>query len=116
MGITVFVKHYVTEVGMKFVSEDWFPAVSTIIRQQPGFVYIAGKKGFEKSDCFCIELQFENAAALDTWVRSPLHEKFIQQLNHFKDCRSRDYWVWARYEGNEYMDCTPKTGGFFNIV
>lgn len=97
--LTVYVKHYLTDHGIHYFKNEWFPEVSSVIAQQPGFVSIVYDINQKEKDLIDIVLKFQDDDTLDAWIAVPIHDNLIKALDVF---RSRDYWEAAR--ADEHAD------------
>lgn len=84
--IVVYVRHYLTEEGMRYFTEKWYPHVIEVVKSKEGFISIECKI---EGDLAFIDLRFATEKSLDSWCREPDHELLISSLDRY---RSRDYW------------------------
>src|SRR5258706_5606759 len=87
--IIVYVKHYLTDDGLLYFKNHWFPKVHSLISQQKGFISITYRENTEDLDCLDITLKFADDQTLQDWIAVPNHDELIQELDLF---RSRNYW------------------------
>lgn len=88
--VTVYVKHYLTPLGLDFLRQKWFPRVESLIRQQKGFIFITC---CIEGDCANLSLQFEDDKSFDAWVAHPEHDGLVNALDAY---RGRTYWEVVR--------------------
>ena len=98
--ITVYVKHYLTVEGQKYLKNTWFESVKNIISKQPGYISIKHDVQKDNDDCINIIVKFANEATLEDWVKHPAHDPFVNNLDQY---RSRNYWEVARTKNEEVI-------------
>ena len=94
--ITIYARHYLTQAGIDYVQNDWFPKVYAVMSQQPGFVALTHDTQYDTDDCVHFTVQFQNAETLSQWSKVPEHDDLIFKLHAY---RSRPYWQYIRMEG-----------------
>lgn len=85
--ITVYVNYYLTDSGLDYFENRWFPELHAITAKQPGFISLVYNR--QEGDRVDLKLQFENEELLDAWRAVPIHDQLIKDLDPH---RSRDYW------------------------
>ena len=88
--ITVYVKHYLTEEGIDYFKNTWFPSVLAHLSEQKGFLLLSYRGN---QDCMDITLQFQDHETLNNWIAVPIHDELIRDLDIY---RSRPYWEAAQ--------------------
>lgn len=101
--VVVYVKHYITQEGMVYFEQEWFPKVRAIISKQKGFVSISYDFDEEQKDCVNIKLLFKDQKTLDDWIAYPDHDALIADLDGY---RSRSYWEAASSTDDEAKPLT----------
>ncbi len=91
MSIYVHVKHYLTSEGIEYF-DGWFKQVHAFMSQSSGFVSLTSEK-FPKEGMVHIVLCFNSESKLDAWVKQPVHDKLVEQLDTY---RSKSFWEAAR--------------------
>ncbi len=97
-SVFVYVKHYLTPVGIDYFQEQWFPKVVSMIRKQPGFVSIEYTTVHKEPDCLFISLVFKDGPTFEAWCAVPEHDALIGELDRF---RSRKYWEAVRTDNGK---------------
>lgn len=91
--LAIYVKHYLTEEGIKYFKETWFPKVYSFMAAADGFVSLGYIINEEEPDLVEITLQFEGSETLDSWLEDPVHDALLRDLDKY---RSRKYWKFVR--------------------
>lgn len=85
----IYVKHYLTEIGVNYFKNYWFQKVLSNLKQQKGFISFDYALQDKVSDCVDITLRFEDSLTFDVWCQHPNHDRLIHALHPY---RSRDYF------------------------
>ena len=96
MPIFVHVKHYLTESGFTFF-DGWFLRVHKYMSQKTGFQSLEYAK-YPSDSIIHIVLAFENIEKLEAWIKEPVHDKLVDELDAY---RSRNIWHAARTQDPE---------------
>ncbi len=104
-----YVRHYLTGEGIKYFQNTWFPRLSTVIKQQLGFISLTYTMNPLENDRIDIVLIFKDEATFNAWCELPIHDEFVVALDAY---RSRDYWE-AALTDNE---CDSKELEWMRIV
>lgn len=87
--LTAYVRHYLTNDGIQYFQNEWFPSLDAFVSRQPGFISMSYTINEEERDRIDIVLKFQNEATLNAWAELPIHDEFVTDLDAY---RSRDYW------------------------
>lgn len=85
----VYVEHYLTNEGIAFFKNSWFPRVQEALGKQKGFISLIYEQKEVERDCLFIDLRFEDEKTLELWCQDPAHDLLIAELDRY---RSRTYW------------------------
>jgi hypothetical protein len=87
--LTIFVKHYLTLIGIEYFQNEWWGLVQSIIQKQEGFISLSYSKCPKVVDCIDLILKFQDEVTFKLWASLETHEELIRALNLY---RSRNYF------------------------
>jgi hypothetical protein len=88
--LTVYVKHYLTLEGIKYLQTEWFHQVIAEISRHEGFLSCAYEIA---GDCVDITIKFKDEPSFDAYAEVPHHNELAKKLDVY---RSRNYWEAVR--------------------
>ena len=82
--ITVYVKHYLNEVGATYFDQTWFPYVEERIAKQDGFLLVETSRDLFDPGCRNITVKFVSRETLDLWIAHADHQSVLGDLDPFR--------------------------------
>lgn len=88
----VYVKHYLSDDGIKYFCNTWFPMVQAIMSKQHCYISVSHDVKRDSNKCINIIVTFNDQKNLEEWAEHKDHERLVILLNPY---RCKDYWEFA---------------------